>query len=200
MVFEATMIDLPPGTHGLVFDCDGTLVDTMPLHLRLWNEGLKPYGVQVPDAFIHAHAGKPTEVIVEIVNAEFGVAIEPIAFREEKEGRFQQRFGECGPIEPVVETARRHRGVLPMAVVSGGVLGNVEPTLRSIDAWEWFDAVLTADDPIAPKPAPDLFLAAAERLGVPADKCHAFEDADAGIDAARAAGMTVTDVREVLAS
>lgn len=194
------MIDLPAGTLGLVFDCDGTLVDSMPLHIRLWNECLKPHGVQVPKEFIDTHAGKPTDVIVEIINRDHGLAIEATAFEEEKEGRFRDRIAEVGPIEPVVATARRWRGELPMAVVSGGVRENVVASLRAIEALDWFEVLLTASDPIAPKPAPDLFLAAADRIGVAPEKCHAFEDADAGIDAAHAAGMTVTDVREVLAA
>ncbi|QDT68411.1 Fructose-1-phosphate phosphatase YqaB [Planctomycetes bacterium MalM25] len=191
------MIELPAGTLGLVFDCDGTLVDSMPLHVLLWNECLAPHGVQVPKAFIDTHAGRPTDVIVEIINREHGLSIDPVAFEEEKEGRFRERIAEVGPIEPVVATARRWRGELPMAVVSGGVRENVVESLKAIDALDWFEVLLTASDPIAPKPAPDLFLAAADRIKVDPERCHAFEDADAGIDAARAAGMTVTDVREV---
>ena len=194
------MIDLPPGVRGLVFDCDGTLVDSMPLHILLWNECLRPHGIQVPDSFIHTHAGKPTDVIVQIINGEHGLAIDPAAFNEDKESRFRDRIAEVGPIDPVVATARRWRGELPMAVVSGGVRENVTASLRAIDALDWFEVLLTASDPITPKPAPDLFLAAADRIGVPPERCHAFEDADAGVDAARAAGMTVTDVRDVLAA
>lgn len=193
------MIELPPGTRALVFDCDGTLVDSMPLHIRLWDECLEPHGVQLPDSFIDHHAGKPTDVIIEIVNREHGVAIDAAAFEEEKEGRFRERIAEVGPIDPVVATARHFRGQLPMAVVSGGIRLNVEACLRAIDALDWFDVLFTASDPIAPKPAPDLFLAAAESLGVPPEACHAFEDADAGIASARAAGMTVTDVRDLSA-
>lgn len=194
------MIEIPAGTRGLVFDCDGTLVDSMPLHTLLWNECLKPFGIQVPKEYIDTHAGKPTDVIVEIINQEFDLAIEAVAFNDEKERRFRSRIAEVGPIEPVVATAKRYRGELPMAIVSGGILENVALSLKSIGAFDWFEAFLTADDPITPKPAPDLFLAAADRIGVPPEACHAFEDADAGIDAARAAGMTVTDVREVLAT
>lgn len=191
------MIEIPPGTLGLVFDCDGTLVDSMPLHTRLWDECLASYGVRLPVGFIDLHAGKPTEVIVAIINREQSASIDPVEFLHLKEGRFRARLGEVGPIEPVVATARRYRGGLPMAVVSGGCRENVIESLKAIGALEWFDAILTADDPIAPKPAPDLFLAAAERLGVAAGRCHAFEDADAGIEAATGAGMTVTDVRLV---
>ncbi len=194
------MIEIPAGTRGLVFDCDGTLVDSMPLHTRLWNECLEPFGIQVPKAYIDTHAGKPTDVIVEIINAEYGLSIDPVGFNHEKERRFRSRIAEVGPIEPVVATAKRYRGELPMAIVSGGIFENVSLSLKSIGALGWFEAFLTADDPITPKPAPDLFLAAADRIGVPPEACHAFEDADAGIEAARAAGMTVTDVREVLAA
>lgn len=189
------MIDLPAGTRGLVFDCDGTLVDSMPLHIRLWDDCLEPYGVQLAEGFIDFHAGKPTDVIIDIINREHSVAIDAMAFQDEKEGRFRGRIAEVGPIQPVVATAAHYRGKLPMSVVSGGILANVAACLKTIDAFDWFSPVLTADDPIAPKPAPDLFLAAAEGMKVPAAACHAFEDADAGIDAARAAGMTVTDVR-----
>lgn len=193
------MIELPPGTRALVFDCDGTLVDSMPLHIRLWNECLEAYGLQVPASFIDTHAGKPTDVIVEIINAEHGLTIDPVTFNEDKERRFRSRLDEIGPIEPVVATARHHYGKLPMSVVSGGIRENVEASLKAINALDWFDTLFTATDPITPKPAPDLFLAAAESLGIPPEACHAFEDADAGIEAARAAGMTVTDVRNVLA-
>ncbi|MEN0109323.1 MAG: HAD-IA family hydrolase [Planctomycetota bacterium] len=192
------MIELPDGVRGLVFDCDGTLADTMPLHKRLWDECLEGHGVRLPPGFIDAHAGKPTDVIVAIINAEHGVAIDAEAFLAEKEGRFQARIAEVGPIEPVVATARAHHGRLPMAVVSGGIRLNVDLSLAAIGAADWFPVVLTADDPIAPKPAPDLFLAAADRIGVAPERCHAFEDADAGIEAARAAGMTVTDVRRLV--
>jgi HAD superfamily hydrolase (TIGR01509 family) len=191
------MIPLPAGVRGLVFDCDGTLVDSMPIHKRLWDEGLAPYGIELPPDYIDTHAGKPTEVIVELVNRDWGVSIDPVAFHHEKERRYLAEVHTVGPIAPVVATAREWLGRLPMAVVSGGVRQNVEQSLRAIGAWEWFPVVLTADDPIAPKPAPDLFLAAAERLALAPTECHAFEDADAGIAAARAAGMTVTDVRTI---
>lgn len=193
------MIEILPGTAGLVFDCDGTLVDSMPLHTLLWDECLVPFGVKLPKGFIDVHAGKPTDVILEIINTEHGVSIDALEFLDAKEGRFRERLSEVGAIEPVVEIARRYRGVLPMAVVSGGCRLNVVGALAGIGALDWFDVILTADDPITPKPAPDLFLTAAKMMGVAANKCHAFEDADAGIQAALGAGMTVTDVRVVLA-
>lgn len=194
------MIEISEETRGLVFDCDGTLIDSMPLHKRLWDDCLAPHGVTLPSDFIDTHAGKPTDVIIGIINEQFGVRIDADEFLDEKEGRFRERIDEAGPIEPVVQTARRHHGKLPMAVVSGGCRANVIASLEALGIAEWFPVVLTADDPIAPKPAPDLFLEAARQLGVPADACHAFEDADAGILAAERAGMVVTDVRRVVAA
>lgn len=189
------MIDLPTGVAGIVFDCDGTLIDSMPLHRQLWDDCLRPYGVSLPPDYIDTHAGKPTDVIVDRINHEFGVRIDATEFQEVKEGRFRERIDEAPPIGPVVELARAHRGRLPMAVVSGGCRANVVASLEAIDAADWFAVVLTADDPIAPKPAPDLFVEAARQIGVDPRSCHALEDADAGVTAARAAGMSVTDVR-----
>lgn len=194
------MIELPSGTRGLVFDCDGTLADTMPIHLNLWDILLREQGLIVPGSFIDTHAGKPTEVIAQIINEQYGASIDPVTFFEDKESRFQQRLDEVGPIEPIVATARHYQGKLPMAVVSGGCRKNVTLSLEAIGILDWFPVILTADDPIAHKPAPDLFLAAADQIGIPPEACHAFEDADAGIEAARSAGMTVTDVREVMAA
>lgn len=194
------MIEIPAGIRGLVFDCDGTLADTMPLHKELWDVLLHELGITISKGFIDTHAGKPTEVIAQIINEEYSASIDPVAFFEEKESRFQKRLDEVGPIEPVVATARHYRGELPMAVVSGGCRKNVTLSLETIGILDWFPVILTADDPIAHKPAPDLFLAAADKIGVPPEACHAFEDADAGIEAARSAGMTVTDVREVMAA
>ena len=189
------MIELPPGTTALLFDCDGTLADTMPIHTEAWLQTLLEYGVECPPEFIDAHAGVPTELIVLAANREFGVDLDPAKICEIKEARFEKRLHEVQPIDIVVATARGHFGKLPMAVVSGGEKPAVMKTLEKINVVELFSVVVTASDPVKPKPAPDVFLEAARRLGVEPATCHVFEDADLGIQAARAAGMTVTDVR-----
>ena len=143
------------------------------------------------------NAGKPTEIITEIINAEFDVKIDPKSLANSKQSKFRELVEQVGPIEPVVEVARQYHGKLPMAVVSGGCWHNVELSLKQVGIFDLFPVILTSDDPIPPKPAPDLFLAAAEKLGVDPTRCHAFEDADAGVASARAAGMFVTDVRDL---
>lgn len=191
------MIEIPPGTAGLLFDCDGTLADTMPLHYRAWHETLLCYGVDCPRAFIDQHAGVPTRLIVEHVNRDFAVELDPVRIADEKESRFSKRLHESQPVEEVVATAKAYAGRLPMGVVSGGTRDLVLPTLQAIGVLDLFEVIVTADDPVRPKPAPDVFLEGARRLGVEPTRCHVFEDGEPGIIAARAAGMSVTDVRQL---
>ncbi len=193
------MLPFPSGTMALLFDCDGTLADTMTLHYEAWHETLRLRGIDCPRAFIDEHAGVPTDLIVEELNARWGVALDPEQISVEKEGRFREQIHRTEPVEEVLATAHAYHGKLPMAVVSGGVGELVKATLLAIDALALFPVIVTADDPVKPKPAPDVFVEAARQLGVEPTKCHVFEDGDPGIVAAKAAGMTFTDVREVIA-
>ncbi|HRD66432.1 MAG TPA: HAD family phosphatase [Candidatus Competibacter sp.] len=186
---------VPDGIRGLIFDCDGTLADTLPLHYTAWEETFAELGLPCPMEFLIQHNGKPTDLIVTLYNVEFGRAIDVERFTMDKERRTLIRLDQARPIEPVAALVRRYRGRLPMAVVSGSNRINVERTLQAIGLREPFAAVLTADDGLPPKPAPELFLEAARRLGVAPRACQAFEDADSGLEAARRAGMLATDVR-----
>lgn len=193
------MLPIPPDTAALLFDCDGTLADTMTLHYEAWHETLLPHGVDCPRSFIDDNAGVPTTTIVTEVNRLYSKSLDAQFITDEKEARFHERIHLAKPVEEVLATAHAYFGKLPMAVVSGGTRDMVHAILKCIDAEHLFPVVITANDPVAPKPSPDVFVAAAERLGVPSEKCHVFEDGDPGIVAARAAGMTYTDVRVVLA-
>lgn len=187
------------GVRGLIFDCDGTLVDSLPLHYAAWEETFAALGLTCPMDFLLRHNGKPTRRIVALYNAEFGHALDVERFTEDKERRTYARLDQTPPLEPVATLARRYYHRLPMAVVSGSNRPNVERALRAAGLRELFSVVLTADDGLPPKPAPDLFLEAARRIGVTPGDCQVFEDADAGLEAARCAGMVATDVRPVLA-
>jgi HAD superfamily hydrolase (TIGR01509 family) len=193
------MLPIPADTVALLFDCDGTLADTMTLHYEAWHETLLTYGIDLPRSFIDEHAGVPTDLIVEDLNVRWGVALDPVTVSEEKENRFRERMHRTEPIEEVLATAHAYYGKLPMAVVSGGPYDVVSATLVAIEAFELFPVLVTASDPVKPKPSPDVFVEAARRLGVEPTKCHVFEDGEPGIVAARAAGMSYTDVREVIA-
>ena len=183
------------GIKGLIFDCDGTLVDTLPLHYAAWEETFSELGLPCPLDFLLRHNGKPTARIVALYNAEFGNTVDIDWFTAEKERRTLLRLDQAKPIEAVTALARRYCGSLPMAVASGSNRANVAQALRAAGLQALFSVVLTADDGLPPKPAPDLFLEAARRIGVKPEHCQVFEDAESGLAAARQAGMLATDVR-----
>lgn len=179
----------------LIFDCDGTLADTMPLHLDAWGEAFATIGISCPRDFMDQFKGVPAEKIVEHVNEAFGYDLDVTEITKEKQRRVRKKLLHAEPVEPVVEIAVRYKKRLPMAVVSGGIRTNVNITLEAIGLDNFFDTVITADDPVKPKPSPEIFLEAARRLNVEPLHCQVFEDGDSGIEAARKAGMIVTDVR-----
>lgn len=192
-------LEVPPWIRGLIFDCDGTLADSLPLHYAAWEEAFAALNLPCSLEFLLRHNGKPTDLIVTLYNAEFGRTINVAEFTADKEHRTYARLEQTKPLEPAAGLARQYYGRLPLAVVSGGNRANVERTLRAIGLRELFPVVLTADDGLPPKPAPDLFLEAARRLQVEPCDCQVFEDADSGLEAARRAGMLATDVRPFLA-
>lgn len=192
------MIEVPPRVRGLIFDCDGTLADTMPTHWKAWHETFAAYGKTCPHVFLERCMGVPSREIVRLYNEAFGENFDPRQFSAEKDRRSLAGLASVGPIPPVVEVVRRFRGKLPMAVASGGIRMNVETALAAIGLTDCFDTILTADDDVPPKPSPAIFIEAARRLKVEPENCQVFEDGEAGMEAARQAGMIVTDIRPYL--
>lgn len=189
----------PPEIAGLIFDCDGTLADTMPAHFRAWTAMLAPFGIPFPEPRFYAMGGMPTAQIIRVLAADAGVAVDDVeAMVLAKERLFLQFLDALEPIEPVVAIAAAYRGRLPMAVASGGYRAVVTQTLQRIGVLDWFQTLVAAEDTTRHKPEPDVFLAAARRIGVPAAQCAVFEDTDLGMEAARRAGMVGVDVRKWL--
>jgi len=183
-------IKIPDGNFAAyIFDCDGTLGDTMPLHYSAWCAALKEQQVDFPEALFYELGGVPTERIVEILNERHGYHLPVKETARHKEELYLKGIGQIGPIEPVVEIVNRVYGKLPMAVASGGHRQIVTRTLSCLGILDKFNAIVCAEDYRQGKPHPDPFLTAAERLGVAPEKCLVFEDTNTGIEAARAAGM-----------
>ncbi len=182
----------------LVFDFDGTLVDSMPMHFRCWQEALAPTGLRFDHATFMRWGGVTTGEIVQRLSAAQGMAVDAQGIVDRKEALVQARAHEAVPIEPVLAIARAHRGVMPMAIATGGPRAVVEPRLERLGIRTWFQAVVTADDVTRGKPDPEPFTRAAALLGVEASRCRAYEDAAAGIASARAAGMEVIDVSTLI--
>lgn len=184
------------GFEGLVFDLDGTLIDSMPVHFEAWCEALAQVGAEgvFKEDVFYAMGGRPTKDIVVQLNEEYGLNLDPNTVAFAKKEAFMKRLGNVTTNEEVVAYAQSWRGKVPMAIATGGSRMVAEKTLQVLGLSDLFDEVVTADDVKAGKPDPEVFLTAAERIGVEPTKCVAFEDAAPGIMAAQLAGMQVVAV------
>ena len=188
----------PPHPQGIIFDCDGTLADTMPLHWRAWQVIAARHGFRLPQDRFYALAGVPSRDILKLLSAEQGVALDPLAVAREKEAEYLPLIAQVEPINTVVGVARGHYGKIPLAVASSGTRRSIEQVLAHLGIRSLFKVVITSEDVVNQKPAPDIFLEAARRIGVPPQFCRAYEDTDLGMQAIRAAGMEAVDVRDLL--
>jgi beta-phosphoglucomutase family hydrolase len=191
------MIEIPPHIRGLVFDCDGTIADTMPAHYKAWVQALGEHNVEFPEAMFYEMGGIPTPRIIELLNERHGHNMPVMETVEYKESLFEKLIPQVMPIEPVVNVIREYDGKLPMAVATGGFRHICHKTLDVLGLRHKFKAIVTAEDVTHGKPSPDIFLEAARQLGVDPKLCLAFEDANLGVQAAEAAGMQVVDVRKL---
>ncbi len=183
-------LTLPPGHFSAyIFDCDGTLADTMPTHYRAWRAALGPHGESFPEALFYELGGVPTAGIVELLNERHGLGLPVAETVARKEAIFLELSHEIAAIEPVVALVHEFHGKKPLAVASGGHRRIVMNTLRALGIAHLFQAIVTSEDYQRGKPAPDPFLEAALRLGVAPGECLVFEDTATGIAAADAAGM-----------
>jgi beta-phosphoglucomutase-like phosphatase (HAD superfamily) len=183
---------------GLIFDCDGTLADTMPLHWRAWQIITQRHNLHFPQDRFYAFGGVPSRNILKLLAEEQGRTLDHIAVAHEKEEAFLPLLAEVEPIHAVVEIARTNHGKVPMAVASGGTQRIIGMVLEKLKIRDLFDAVVTSEAVVNQKPAPDIFLEAARRIGVEPKFCRAYEDTDLGMQSIRAAGMEAVDVRKIL--
>lgn len=192
-------LDIPPGDFdGYVFDLDGTLIDTMPLHFIAWSEAMKRAGLPVPlsEDLFYSLGGVPTRRVAEIFGEHYKMPINADAVSHVKELLYLERIAQVERIEAVVAFARKVAKTHPVAIATGGQPAIALPALRAAGLDDIFKVVITPDDvpPGRGKPEPDMFVLAAQRIGVDPKKCLAFEDAEPGIRAALAAGMKVVRV------
>ena len=179
----------------LLFDCDGTLADTMPAHYRAWLEVTEPHGIEFDEDRFYSLGGRPTRDIVATLAAEAGVVIDVDHAAGVKEREFLSQLERILPIDPVVDVVRRGRGRVPMAVVTGGYQDVCRRILARVGIADSFDTIVASEDTTRHKPDPEPFLEAARRLGARPERCVVWEDSSLGIEAARRAGMHWIDVR-----
>ena len=199
MTDDPARLDPAPGARALLFDCDGTLVDTMHLHRIVWHQLFGRYGFEITDEWWEEYANVALGPFVRAVipDADDDLAEQLL---EEGNALYLDALHLLQPIEHVVEIARENHGRLPMAVVTGGFRDVVVPSLDTVGITGLFDVIVTADDVVHSKPAPDLYLRAMAVLGVRPEDCIVYEDSEIGMASARAAGIgAVIDIRRVTA-
>ncbi len=187
------MLTIPDSPfHAVIFDCDGTLVDSMPLHYEAWLASLKHH--QAPfdftENYFYSKAGVREQDVVKVLNAEYGTFIDPDSVAGYKADLFETLIPQIKAIDPVAEFARSMFGKMPLSVASGSEEHIVRGCLEANGLLSLFDDIIITPRLVAHgKPAPDMFLLAAQRMGIPPEDCLVLEDGQSGIDAAKAAGM-----------
>ncbi|MBL9185991.1 MAG: HAD-IA family hydrolase [Opitutaceae bacterium] len=185
-------LDIPSGDFaGYIFDLDGTLIDTMPLHYRAWDGAMRAAGLDraLDEELFYSLGGVPTLRVAELIAQHYGLTVDPQRVFHDKEARFTELQAGARLIEPVVAIARRAARTHPVAIASGGPRVIVRRSLELAGLASLFRVVVSADDVVHGKPSPDMFLLAARQMGVEAERCLVFEDAEPGMRAAEAAGM-----------
>ena len=185
-------LQLPPGEFkALLFDCDGTIADSMPLHYVAWCRALGEHGCAFPEDIFYAWGGTPAAEIIATLGQQQGIVmpVEQVAHR--KETLYYEMLPQLRAVpEVLAEIERNHTGArIPMAVVSGSTRDSVTRSLELLGLLDRFDTLVCAGDYTRSKPDPEPFLVAAQRLGVAPSDCLVFEDTAMGIQAATAAGM-----------
>lgn len=183
---------------GLVFDMDGTLADTMPTHFVAWSRTMSAYGISFTEDRFYALGGVPAPKIVSLLAKEQGVQLPAEVVAHEKEELFIELLKDAKPVPPVKAIAQQYHQRLPLSVATGSPRWLADIILNALNMQDWFQGVITADDVEHAKPAPDVYLKAAQCMLVDPKKCLAFEDTKLGMDSARAAGMDVIDIHELL--
>ncbi len=185
-----------PKAKGLIFDVDGTICDTMPVHFIAWREVSAEQGITFTPELFAEVTGLPALQTSIYLKNKFGKDFDPVEFTRKKEEIFERNMHKAKPILPVVNLIRAYKGILPMACGTGGSQHLAWKTLEIAGVKDCIEHVVAAENVTRHKPDPETFLKAAELIHVPPSQCQVFEDGKLGIQAARAAGMMATDVTE----
>ena len=192
-MWETAPVDyliIPPGEFdAYLFDLDGTVADSMPLHFRAWTRAIRDAGGEFPEELFYAWGGVPIERIVELLNERYGLSMPVAETAHRKEALYVELLPELQPMASVVRVMDQMQGRVPFAIVSGSPRSSVASTLTKLGLSDRFALIVAAEDYTHGKPDPEPFLVAAKKLGVAPKRCLVFEDAEGGIRSAEAAGM-----------
>jgi HAD superfamily hydrolase (TIGR01509 family) len=191
-------LDIPAGSfEAYIFDCDGTLADSMPLHYAAFQKSFVQMGVDIylsPEVY-YGLAGVPIHEFAKYLDKKYGTQIDSHELDEVKNQFYRDTLDQVGPVQAVVDALKDSVGKHRIAVASGGTRHCVGRTLQILEIDHLVEVTVTAEDVVRGKPAPDIFLKSAELLEVDPKVCLVFEDAGLGIEAAHAAGMQAVHVK-----
>ena len=188
-------LTLPEGDFAAyIFDCDGTVVDSMPIHYAAWKKVLAEWKCDFPEELFYSWGGKPIREIVSLLNEIYKLDMPLDTVSKIKEEFFVAELPKLQIIPATVEIINERYGQIPFAIASGGRRSTVTRSLTVTNLLDKFETIVGAEGYVNSKPAPDCYLEAARRLGVDPKKCLVFEDTDMGIEAGRAAGMATVKV------
>ncbi len=183
-------LTLPPGPFSAyLFDLDGTIADSMPLHYLAWSQAIAEHGGHFPEDLFYSMGGLPLLKVVEKLNKKFGYNMDPAAVVHRKESLFLANSDNLQPVLAVAAIIDQASGKIPFAIVSGSPRATILKTLATLHLLDRFPVIVGSEDYTHGKPHPEPFLTAARLLNVPPAQCLVFEDAQPGIEAAKAAGM-----------
>lgn len=191
-------LSVHPNAKALIFDLDGTLVDSMPLHYEAWKEVCATKDLQFTEEEFYSLAGVPSDRIFEIINERHGTDFDPAKHSKIKEDAYLTKIKKLKPVMPVYQLAIENHGKLPMAIGTGSPGDHSWEAVKALGLDKYFDILVSKNDVKKGKPDPETFLKCAEAMNVEPRFCQVFEDGDPGIQAAKSAGMMVTDVRKFL--
>ena len=183
-------LKLPEGEFkAYLFDCDGTIADSMPLHYIAWKSVLAQWSCEFPEDLFYSWGGMPVVEIISTLNSRHGLCMPVEDVQRRKEEMFYANLRHLKAVPEVLEHIHARHGEIPFAVVSGSTRESVRASLETLSILDRFETLVCAGDYTRSKPHPEPFLLAAERLGIAPEHCLVFEDTDMGIQAANAAGM-----------
>lgn len=184
-----------PNIKGLIFDLDGTLVDSMPAHFLSWKAAFRKHGCEFDEAFFYANAGVSLAGVVGLYNAQHKLNLDAETVVKDKNAAHLKYLEKTQLIEPVFAVVRKYHGTLPMAIASGNSRDISVSLLEMLGIGHYFGIMVFGTDVKNPKPHPECFLTAAKQMGIAPGHCEVFEDGEPGLQGAIAAGMKATDIR-----
>ena len=184
-----------PDAKALIFDLDGTLSDSLPVHVETWNRIGEKYGFKFDTKILYEMTGRPTIEFGQRIVEEYNLDVKPEDIVRMKQESFWNLSHLLRPVSEVVNIVKSNYGRIPMAVGTGASRKSTDVQLKALQLTKYFDATVSADDVSIHKPNPHTFLECARLMNVEPKYCQVFEDGELGLEAAKRAGMIVTDVR-----